>query len=124
MAHYIDAFVLPVPKVNMARYKRMATAAGKIWMEYGALQYWECMGDDLENTGPMLPFPKMTKSKPGETVMFSWIVFKDRRHRDQVNKKVLADPRMDEMYRQMMSPKIFDDKRMAYGGFKAIVECG
>lgn len=124
MPHYIDAFVLPVPTANMARYKRMATAAGKIWMEYGALQYWECMGDDLDNTGPMMPFPKMTKCKPGETVMFSWIVYKNRRHRDQVNKKVLADPRMDAMYRAMMSPKIFDDKRMAYGGFKTIVENG
>lgn len=124
MPHYIDAFVLPVPTANMARYKRMATAAGKIWMEYGALQYWECMGDDLDNTGPMMPFPKMTTCKPGETVMFSWIVYKNRRHRDQVNKKVLADPRMDAMYRAMMSPKIFDDKRMAYGGFKTIVENG
>lgn len=122
MAHYIDGFVIPVPKKNLARYKRLATAASKVWMENGALQYWECAGDDLDSEGIAFPFPKVVKCKPDETVVFSWVVYRDRKHRDQVNKKVMADPRLAKMYSAQMKAPIFDHKRMAYGGFKTIVE--
>ncbi|MBP7513465.1 MAG: DUF1428 domain-containing protein [Flavobacteriales bacterium] len=122
MAHYIDGFMIAVPSKNLARYKRLATAASKVWMEHGALQYWECAGDDLDTGGIAYPFPKAAKCKPGETVVFSWIVYRDRKHRDQVNKRVMADPRLEKMYREQMKTPIFDHKRMAYGGFKSIVE--
>lgn len=122
MAHYIDGFVIPVPKKNLARYKRLATVASKVWIENGALQYWECAGDDLDNEGIMFPFPKAVKCKPDETVVFSWVVYRDRKHRDQVNKKVMADPRLAKMYSAQIKSPIFDHKRMAYGGFKTIVE--
>lgn len=114
---YIDGFVIPVPKKNLAAYKRMSTKAGKIWMELGALEYRECAGDDLK--GFALPFTKTVSAKPSETVVFSWIVYKSKAHRDQVNKKIMADPRIQGM----MDPSkmLFDDKRMAYGGFKTIV---
>lgn len=97
MAHYIDGFLIAVPKKNLARYNRLATAAGKVWMEHGALQYWECVGDDLDHEGFAFPFLKAAKCKPGETVMFSWIVCRSRKHRDQVNKKVIADPQLDRI---------------------------
>jgi uncharacterized protein YbaA (DUF1428 family) len=115
---YVDGFVLPVPKKNLAAYRRMSKQAGKIWREHGALEYREAMGDDL-NVHYGLPFPKLAKIKPGETVVFAWIVYKSRAHRDRVNKKVMADPRLASM-----SPKTmpFDVKRMSYGGFKVFVE--
>ena len=118
MAHYVDGFVLPVPKKNVATYRRIAQKAGKIWREHGALDYKECIGDDL-NVKCGLPFPQGISIKAGETVMFSFIVYKSRAHRDSVNKKVMADPRINAM-----SPKDmpFDCKRMLYGGFKTIVE--
>jgi uncharacterized protein YbaA (DUF1428 family) len=118
MAHYIDGFVLPVPKKNIAAYRRIAQKTGKIWRDHGALDYKECVGDDL-NVKCGLPFPRGIKIKPGETVIFSFIVYKSRVHRDRVNKKVMADPRINSM-----SPKDlpFDWKRMLYGGFKTIVE--
>ena len=121
---YVDGFVLAVPKSKLAVYRTMAKAAGKIWRKYGALEYVECVGDDLHpNMGGMkvLTFPKMAKTKPSETVVFSYITYKSRAHRDQVNAKVMKDPSMnDPKYKDKPMP--FDMKRMAYGGFKVIVD--
>lgn len=119
MAKYVDGFVLCVPKKNMAAYKRMATGGKKVWMDHGALQYLECVGDDLATTFG-LPFPKMAKAKAGETVVFSFIVYKSRKHRDAVNAKVMSDPRLAAMMKNQKMP--FDMKRMSYGGFKVLVE--
>lgn len=124
MAHYIDGFLIPLPKKNLAKYKRLATAAAKVWMDHGALQYMECVGDDLDVNGMFFAFPKAIKCKPGETVVFSWVVYRNKKHRDQVNKKIMADPRMDKMYRDQLKSPLFDSKRMAYGGFATIVEKG
>ncbi len=119
MPRYVDGFVLPVPKKNLRAYRRIAVMAGRIWREHGALEYRECVGDDL-NVKVVVPFPRMIKLKRGETVAFSWIMFKSRAHRDSVNAKVMKDPRL----LKMMDPKSmpFDCKRMAYGGFKILVE--
>jgi len=116
---YVDGFVLPVPKKNLPVYRRIARKAGKVWQEHGALQYVESVGDDLTPKG-MFPFPKMVRLKPGETVLFSWIVYKSRAHRDRVNAEVMKDPRLKDM----MDPKAmpFDVKRMAYGGFSVLVD--
>ena len=116
---YVDGFLLPVPKKNLKVYRRMAQKAGRIWREHGALEFKECAGDDLKVKFG-LPFPRVIKPKPGETVMFSFIVYKSRAHRDRVNAKVMSDPRLAEM----MDPKSvpFDSKRMAYGGFKVLVD--
>jgi len=116
---YVDGFVLPVPKKKLATYKKMAAKAGKIWKEYGALEFHECAADDLK-TEMGVPFNKLAKLKPGETVMFSWIVYKSKAHRDAVNKKVMKDPRLAEDMNGKNMP--FDVKRMAYGGFKSIVD--
>jgi uncharacterized protein YbaA (DUF1428 family) len=124
---YVDGFVLVVPKKNLAAYKKMASAAGKIWKKHGALQYVECAGEDLNPPGmemdgkKALTFPKMTKIKPTETVVFSFIVYKTRKHRDAVNAKVMKDPGMggDEWKDK---PMPFDLTKMAYGGFMAMVE--
>ena len=117
MPHYVDGFVLPVPKKNLSAYRRMAQKAGAIWREHGALDYKECVGEDLKpQVG--LGFPRGIKAKPGETVLFSWILYKSRTHRDRVNAKVMKDPRLTEMGKEMP----FDCKRMLYGGFKTIVE--
>ena len=116
---YVDGFVLPVPKKNVEAYRRMARKAGKIWREHGALEYRECVGDDLKVKWGMT-FPKLAKLKRGETVMFSWIVFKSRAHRDLVNARVMKDPRIAKMMEGQAMP--FDVKRMAYGGFKVIVD--
>jgi len=115
--HYVDGFVIPLPKKNVQAYRRIALKAGKIWREYGALEFRECVGDDLAVKG-MVPFARRIKLKPGETVVFSWIVFKSRAHRDRVNAKVMKDPRLD------MDPKSmpFDVKRMLYGGFRVLVD--
>lgn len=116
---YVDGFLLAVPKKNLGAYRRMARAAGKIWREYGALGFKECAGDDLDiKMG--LPFPRRVKLKRGETVVFSWIYFKSRRHRDSVNAKVMADPRLARMMQTKAMP--FDVKRMSYGGFKVLVD--
>src|SRR5262245_41236604 len=96
MAKYVDGFVLPVPKKNVEAYRRMALQAGKVWMEHGALEFRECVGDDLDIKYGV-PFPRQVKLKPGETIMFSWIAFKSRAHRDRVNAKVMADPRLAKM---------------------------
>lgn len=116
---YVDGFVLAVPKKNVAAYRRMATKAGKIWREYGALEFRECAGDDLKiKMG--LPFGKLIKQKPSETVFFSWIVYKSRADRDRINAKVMKDPRMKPMMDEKNMP--MDPKRMAYGGFKVLVD--
>lgn len=115
---YVDGFVLAVPKQNLKLYRRIAQRAGKIWREHGALQYVEAVADDLDVKFGV-PFTKMIKLKPGETVLFSWIVFKSRAHRDRVNKKVMTDPRLAKM---VNGPMPFDVKRMVYGGFKFLVE--
>jgi uncharacterized protein YbaA (DUF1428 family) len=116
---YVDGFVLPVPKKNLASYRRMASQAGKIWRKYGALDYRECAGDDLKVKG-LVSFPKLAKAKSGETVMFSYIVYKSKAHRNQVNAKVMKDPRLAKMMDPKKMP--FDVKRMAYGGFKVVVD--
>jgi uncharacterized protein YbaA (DUF1428 family) len=119
MARYVDGFVIPLPKKNLAAYKKMAAKACKIWMEYGALEYFECVGDDLKIKG-MMPFGKTVQAKPSETVVFSWIVYKSKAQRDAVNKKIMKDPRILAMCDPANPP--FDMKRMAYGGFKVLVE--
>jgi uncharacterized protein YbaA (DUF1428 family) len=119
MARYVDGFVLPVPKKNVAAYRRIARKAGRIWREHGALDYKECAADDVKE-GKVTSFPKSVKVKPGEIVFFSWITFESRAHRDRVNAKVMKDPRLAAM----MDPKAmpFDAKRMIYGGFKVVVD--
>jgi uncharacterized protein YbaA (DUF1428 family) len=119
MALYVDGFVLPLPKKNVDAYRRMSQKAGKVWREHGALEYRECVGDDLRPKG-VYPFPRLVKTRPGETVVFAWIVFKSRAHRDRVNAKVQKDPRIAKMMGPGEMP--FDVKRMAYGGFRVFVE--
>ena len=113
---YVDGYVLPVPKKKLKAYVRMARMGKKIWMKHGALDYKECIGDDLKPKWGAL-FPKMMKLKPGETVVFSYIVFKSRAHRDRVNAKVMKD--MEKMANTQMDMP-FDVKRMVYGGFKVV----
>ena len=120
MAHYVDGFVIPLPRKKLAQYRRIASKAGKVWREHGALAYFECTGDDLKPKGVVATFPRMLRTKPGETVVFSWIVYRSRAHRDSVNKKVMADPRLADMMDPKASP--FDVKRMVYGGFNVLVE--
>lgn len=117
---YADGFLIAVPKKNMASYKRMAAKAGKIWREYGALDYKECVGDDINIEMGITTFPKLLKLKRTETVVFSWILYKSRAHRDKVNAKVMKDPRMDAMMQGQAMP--FEMKRMSMGGFKVIVD--
>jgi uncharacterized protein YbaA (DUF1428 family) len=116
---YIDGFVVPVPEQNLKIYRNIAQKAGKIFKEYGALHYVEAVGDDL-NLPYGLPFPKAFKIKPGETVMFSFIVYKSRADRDRVNAKVMSDPRMQKMMEG--APMPFDAKRMVVGGFKSLID--
>ena len=116
---YVDGYVLPVPKKNLPTYRRMAQKAAKIWRDYGALQFCECVGDDLK-VKMAASFPHTIKLKKGETVVFSWIVFKSRAHRDSVNAKVMKDPRLAKMMDMKSMP--FDSKRMVYGGFKVLVD--
>ena len=113
---YVDGFVLALPTKNLAAYRRMASKAGRIWMEHGALAYVECVGEDL-NVKMGLPFPKLAKTARNETVVFAYIVYKSRAHRDRVNAKVMSDKRLTGSMQTMP----FDMKRMAYGGFKVIV---
>jgi uncharacterized protein YbaA (DUF1428 family) len=119
MAHYVDGFVVPVPLRNLDTYRRLAAQAGKIWMEHGALQYWECTGDDVKS-GKVTSFPQSVQLKDDEIVVFSWILYDSREHRDGVNAKVMEDPRMKDM----MDPKTmpFDGMRMFWGGFKSFLE--
>ena len=121
MQSYIDGFVLPVPKKNLAAYRKLARAAGKVWRKHGALDYRECLVDDPENHWGGIPFAKLVGARPGETVAFSFIVYKSRAHRDKVNARVGKDPLMnDPKYKNRPMP--FDLKRQAYAGFKVIVK--
>jgi uncharacterized protein YbaA (DUF1428 family) len=115
---YVDGFVVPVPKKKVQAYRRLAQKAGKIWREHGALDFKECIADDVK-VGKLTSFPRSVKLKPSETVVFSWITFKSRAHRDRVNAKVMKDKRIAGMDPKDMP---FDGKRMIYGGFKIIVE--
>jgi uncharacterized protein YbaA (DUF1428 family) len=114
---YVDGFVIPIKRKNLAAYRRISRAAGKIWREHGALDYVETAGDDLAPKGQ---FRRMTKVAGDETVVFSWIVYRSKAHRNAVNKKVIKDPRLEAMMNGRDMP--FDVKRMAYGGFKVIVQ--
>ena len=114
---YVDGFVIPIPKKNVEDYRKIARTAGRIWREYGALDYRECVGDDLEPPFGR-PFGRLLRLKPGETAIFAWILYKSKAHRDRVNAKVLKDPRLKADEKGMP----FDVKRMSYGGFKTIVE--
>jgi uncharacterized protein YbaA (DUF1428 family) len=116
MAIYVDGFVVPVPMKNVAAYKKAARLAGKIWRKHGALDYIECMGDDVP-PGKITSFPMSVKLKKDEVVFFSWIVYKSRAHRDRVNKLVMADPKL----KMDMSKMPFDAKRMIWGGFKSVL---
>jgi len=117
--HYVDGFVVPVPKKNLNAYRRMARKAGRVWRDHGALGYVECVADDVK-PGKYTSFPQSVKLKPSETVIFAWIVYRSRRQRDRINARVMKDPRLAKM----MDPKAmpFDGRRMFWGGFKAIVE--
>lgn len=116
---YVDGFVIPVPEKNLKAYQKMSQKAGKVWRDHGALQYIEAAGDDLENKFGA-SFSKTIKVKRGETVVFSFIAYKSRAHRDKVNAKVMADPRLQKMMDGSAMP--FEVKRMLYGGFKVIVD--
>ncbi len=121
MSKYIDGFVIPVPKANMAEYKRVASLASKVWQEHGALEYIEAVGDDFPVCGDGgTPAPELIGTSDEETIIFSYIVYKSREHRDAVNAKVIADPRMEEICPAVNG--VFDFKRMIYGGFQVIVE--
>ncbi len=119
MSHYVDGFVVPVPRNNLDAYLAMARRVGAIWKEHGALQYWECVGDDVK-PGKVTSFPQAVQLKDDETVVFSWIVYETREARDKINQKVMADPRLKDL----MDPKTmpFDGMRMFWGGFKSMIE--
>lgn len=118
MAKYVDGFVLAVPKGKVDEYRRMARKAGKVWREHGALEYRECVADDVKS-GKVTSFPQSVKAKRNETVVFAWIVYRSRAHRDRVNEKVMADPRIAGMENE---PMPFDSARMFWGGFDVIVD--
>ncbi len=118
MHHYTAGFVLTFPKDKLTAYKRITRKASKIFKELGALEYRECVGDDMEPK-PRLPFPKLTKAKLDEIVIFSYVAYESRNHRDAINKKIMEDPRMLKMCAE--TEGIFDCKKMAYGGFKSVV---
>jgi uncharacterized protein YbaA (DUF1428 family) len=113
---YVDGFVLPIPRKKLAAYKKMAKLASKVWLEYGAINYVECIADDVKS-GKVTSFPQSVKLKKGEVVFFSWATYKSRAHRDQVMKKVMADPRM-----QNFDDMPFDGMRMYWGGFKPVIK--
>ena len=118
MAQYVDGFVVAVPKNKIDEYRKVSRKAGKIWREHGALEYRECVGEDVPK-GEVTSFPMSVKAKRGETVVFAWITYKSRAHRDRVNAKVMADERLEAMDENSMP---FDMKRMIYGGFEVIVD--
>ena len=115
---YVDGFVVPVPKSQLAAYRTMARKAGKVWREHGAIDYHECVADDV-TVGKRTSFPRSVKLQPGEVVVFSYIVYKSRRDRDRINKAVMTDPRLQSMMDPKKMP--FDGKRMFWGGFKSLV---
>jgi uncharacterized protein YbaA (DUF1428 family) len=116
---YVDGFIVAVPKKNIAAYRKMSTACGKIWRELGALDYREWVADDVK-VGKLTSFPRAVKQKPNETVVFAWITYKSRAQRDKINAKVMKDPRLAKMMTGQESP--FDSKRMIYGGFTSLVK--
>ena len=118
MALYVDGYVIPIPRKRVAAYRRIARRAGKIWREHGALEFRECVGDDLAVKG-LVAFPRLARARRGETVLFSWVVYRSRAHRDRVNKKVQKDPRIAAMGNEDIP---VDMRRMAYGGFKVLVD--
>jgi uncharacterized protein YbaA (DUF1428 family) len=118
MGKYVDGFVIPVPQANLEAYRRMAEDAGKVWREHGALQFIECVADDVKS-GEITSFPQSVKLEPDETVVFAWIVYESREHRDRVNEQVMKDPRIANMDPKSMP---FDGKRMFWGGFEVLVE--
>ena len=119
MSHYVDGYVVPVPTRNLEAYREIAERAGRIWKEHGALQVCECAADDVK-PGKLTSFPQSVKLKRGETVVFSWITYKSRAHRDRVNAKVMKDPRLAKMMSGKSMP--FDFKRLIYGGFKVMID--
>ena len=119
MPNYVDGFVVPVSRRRLQEYRRVAAKAGKIWKEHGAIDFVETVADDVK-PGKWTSFPQSVKLKKGEVVVFSWITFKSRAHRDRVNGKIMKDPRMGTMMQNGKAP--FDAKRMIFGGFKAIVQ--
>ena len=119
MSNYVDGFVLTIARRNLAAYQRMARKAGKVWRDHGALAYVECAVDDTAAPG-MIAFPKLAKAKPGEVVIFSWAVFKSRRDRDRANAAIMKDARIARMGAE--AKRVVDCSRMAYGGFKILVE--
>jgi uncharacterized protein YbaA (DUF1428 family) len=118
MSKYVDGFVLPIPKSNIEAYRRLAADAGKVWREYGALEYTECIADDVK-PGELTSFPQSVQLRPDETVVLAWIVYESREHRDRVNAQVIADPRIAGTDPSTMP---FDAKRMFWGGFEVLVE--
>lgn len=119
MSNYIDGFLIPLPKDKIDDYAAIANKAGDIWKEHGALEYWECVADDLD-VKDMVSFKQSANAGPDETVIFAWAVFKSREHRDEVNAKIMADSRLTGICDPANAP--FDYKRMAYGGFKALIK--
>jgi uncharacterized protein YbaA (DUF1428 family) len=119
MPHYVDGFVLPVPRAKLDEYRQLAQLAGQVWKEYGALAYYEGVADDVK-PGELTSFPQSVQLKDDETVIFSWIVYNSRDDRDRINEKVMADPRLANMMDPKQLP--FDSKRMFWGGFKSLVE--
>jgi uncharacterized protein YbaA (DUF1428 family) len=117
--HYFDGFVVPVPKKKLDAYRRMAKTASKVWRDHGALEYVECIADDVK-PGKVTSFPQSVKLKPGETVVFAYVVYKSRAQRDRVMAKVMKDPRLADMMDPKKMP--FDAKRMFWGGFKGLIE--
>jgi uncharacterized protein YbaA (DUF1428 family) len=119
MSVYVDGFVMPLPKSNLDRYREIAEEAGRLWREHGALEYKECLADDVQ-VGELTSFPRSVHLEDGETVVFAWITYESREHRDDVNAKVMNDDRM----KALMDPagEITDYKRMIYGGFEVIVD--
>ena len=116
---YVDGFIVPVPRKNLAAYKKMAKFMGKLWLEHGAIDYVECMGDDVQ-PGKVTSFPQSVKLKKGEVVFFSWATYQSKSHRDRVMKKVMSDPRLEKMMSTESMP--FDGMRMFWGGFKPVVK--
>jgi uncharacterized protein YbaA (DUF1428 family) len=118
MAKYVDGFILPVPDDKVEDYRRIASQAGEVWREHGALEYYECVAEDVK-PGELTSFPQSVNAEDGETVVFAWIAFESRAERDRINAKVMEDPRIKGTEEQMMP---FDLKRMVYGGFEVLVE--
>jgi uncharacterized protein YbaA (DUF1428 family) len=118
MARYVDGFLIPLRRKDVEKYRKIARLAGRVWREHGALEYFECLGDDLSPKGVAMTFPRRVRARPGETVVFSWIVYRSRAHRDRVNARVMKDPRITRI---MAGAVPFDGKRMSYGGFTVMV---